>query len=213
MTFDFRKLAAIAAPPTKAHAVRHWFITLGGPGLILLGLLDSSIIPIPGSMDAMTIVLAAHQRTWWPYYAVMATIGSVVGAYVTYQLARKQGDKALHARLSARNAKRVTETFEKWGFGAIALPALLPPPMPMVPFVIAAGALQYSPKKFLAAMTLGRIVRYSILAYLGAIYGRKIFAVVLAHGEVTLAVTIGLVIVGGLIFVLMRVKKKRHAVA
>src|ERR1700734_645329 len=160
MKFDPRKFVAAAAPQTKAHVVRHWFITLGGPGLILLGLLDSSIVPIPGSMDAMTIVLAAHQRTWWPYYAVMATIGSVVGAYITYRLARKQGDKALHARLSQRNAKLVTEPFEKWGFGAIALPALLPPPMPMVPFVIAAGALQYSPKKFLVAMALGRLARY-----------------------------------------------------
>jgi membrane protein YqaA with SNARE-associated domain len=213
MKFDVRKFVAAAAPPTKAHAVRHWFITLGGPGLILLGLLDSSIIPIPGSMDAMTIVLAAHQRTWWPYYAVMATIGSVVGAYVTYRLARKQGDKALHARLSGRNAERVTETFEKWGFGAIALPALLPPPMPMVPFVIAAGALQYSTKKFLLAMTLGRIVRYCILAYLGAVYGRKIFAVVRAHGEVTLAVMIGLAVVVALGFVIMRFRKKRTAIA
>jgi membrane protein YqaA with SNARE-associated domain len=213
MKFDLRKFVAAAAPPTKAHAVRHWFITLGGPGLILLGLLDSSIIPIPGSMDAMTIVLAAHQRTWWPYYAVMATIGSVVGAYVTYRLARKQGDKALHARLSGRNAERVTETFEKWGFGAIALPALLPPPMPMVPFVIAAGALQYSTKKFLLAMTLGRIVRYCILAYLGAVYGRKIFAVVRAHGEVTLAVTIGLAVVVALGFAIMKFRKKRTAIA
>ena len=213
MKFDPRKFVAAAAPQTKAHVVRHWFITLGGPGLILLGLLDSSIVPIPGSMDAMTIVLAAHQRTWWPYYAVMATIGSVVGAYITYRLARKQGDKALHARLSPRNAKLVTETFEKWGFGAIALPALLPPPMPMVPFVIAAGALQYSPKKFLAAMTLGRILRYCILAYLGAVYGRKIFAVVLAHGEVTLAVTIGLAAVVALGFALMRFRKKRPAIA
>jgi membrane protein YqaA with SNARE-associated domain len=213
MKFDLIKFAAAAAPPTKAHMVRHWFITLGGPGLILLGLLDSSVIPIPGSMDAMTIVLAAHQRTWWPYYAVMATIGSVVGAYFTYRLARKQGDKALHSRLSARNAKRVTETFEKWGFGAIALPALLPPPMPMVPFVIAAGALQYSTKKFLAAMTLGRILRYCILAYLGAVYGRKIFAVVLAHGEVTLGVTIGLAVAVGLVFLVMRVRKKAHATA
>ena len=213
MKFDPRKFVAAAAPQTKAHVVRHWFITLGGPGLILLGLLDSSIVPIPGSMDAMTIVLAAHQRTWWPYYAVMATIGSVVGAYITYRLARKQGDKALHARLSPRNAKLVTETFEKWGFGAIALPALLPPPMPMVPFVIAAGALQYSPKKFLAAMTLGRILRYCILAYLGAVYGRKIFAVVLAHGEVTLAVPIGLAAVGALGFALMRFRKKRPAIA
>ena len=207
------EFVAAAAPRTKAHVVRHWFITLGGPGLILLGLLDSSIVPIPGSMDAMTIVLAAHQRTWWPYYAVMATIGSVVGAYITYRLARKQGDKALHARLSPRNAKLVTETFEKWGFGAIALPALLPPPMPMVPFVIAAGALQYSPRKFLAAMTLGRILRYCILAYLGAVYGRKIFAVVLAHGEVTLAVTIGLAVVVALGLLLMRFRKKRPAIA
>jgi membrane protein YqaA with SNARE-associated domain len=213
MKLDPRKFAIAAAPQTKAHAVRHWFITLGGPGLILLGLLDSSIVPIPGSMDAMTIVLAAHQRTWWPYYAVMATIGSVVGAYITYRLARKQGDRALHARLSQRNAKLVTETFEKWGFGAIALPALLPPPMPMVPFVIAAGALQYSPKKFLAAMTLGRILRYCILAYLGAVYGRKIFAVVLAHGEVTLAATIGLAVVVALGFLLMRFRKKRPAIA
>ena len=213
MKFDLRDFVVAAAPQTRAHVVRHWFITLGGPGLILLGLLDSSIVPIPGSMDAMTIVLAAHQRTWWPYYAVMATIGSVVGAYITYRLARKQGDRALHARLSQRNAKLVTETFEKWGFGAIALPALLPPPMPMVPFVIAAGALQYSPKKFLAAMTLGRILRYCILAYLGAVYGRKIFAVVLAHGEVTLAATIGLAVVVALGFLLMRFRKKRPAIA
>ena len=66
----------------------------------------------------------------------------------------------------------------------------------MVPFVIAAGALQYSQKKFLVAMTLGRLVRYCILAYLGAVYGRKIFAVVLAHGEVALYVTIGVVVAG-----------------
>jgi membrane protein YqaA with SNARE-associated domain len=213
MKFDLRKFAAAAAPPTKAHIVRHWFITLGGPGLILLGLLDSSVIPLPGSMDAMTIVLSAHQRTWWPYYAVMATIGSVVGAYITYRLARKRGEKELHDRLSPRNVKRVTNTFEKWGFGAIAVPAILPPPMPMVPFVIAAGALQYSQKKFLAAMTIGRILRYCILAYLGAEYGRKIFKVVLAHGEVTLAVTIGLAVVVGLIFLLMRSRKKRHGLA
>jgi membrane protein YqaA with SNARE-associated domain len=213
MKFNLKKFVAAAAPPTKAHVVRHWFITLGGPGLILLGLLDSSVIPIPGSMDAMTIVLSAHQRTWWPYYAVMATIGSVVGAYVTYRLARKRGEKELHSRLSARNAKRITETFEKWGFGAIAVPAILPPPMPMVPFVIAAGALQYSSKRFLAAMTLGRILRYCILAYLGATYGRRIFAVVLGHGEVTLAVTISVAVLAALVLVLMRLRKKRHALA
>jgi membrane protein YqaA with SNARE-associated domain len=210
MKFKMERLAL--APPTTAHVVRHWFLTLGGPGLILLGLVDSSVIPIPGSMDAMTIVLSAHQRTWWPYYAVMATVGSVVGAYVTYRLARNRGEKALNDRLSKRNAKKVVRAFERWGFGAIALPALLPPPMPMVPFVIAAGALQYSPRKFLVAMSLGRLVRYGIFAYLGAVYGRKIFAVVLAHGAVALYVTIGSAVVVTAML-LMRYKRKREALA
>lgn len=213
MKIDLQSAAKAVTTHSKGHAVRHWFLTLGGPGLILLGLLDSSVIPLPGSMDLMTILLSAHQKTYWPYYAVMATVGSVVGAYVTYRIAKKQGDKAIHERLSARNAKRVTETFEKYGFGAIALPALLPPPMPMVPFVIAAGALQYSTKKFLAAMTLGRIARYCILAYLGATYGRKIFDVVLAHGKVALGVTVGVAVVVAVVMYLMRPKKKREALA
>jgi membrane protein YqaA with SNARE-associated domain len=211
MKFNLERLAI--AQPSTAHAVRHWFLTLGGPGLILLGLIDSSVIPVPGSMDAMTIVLSAHQRTWWPYYAVMATVGSVVGAYLTYRLARNRGEKALNDRLSKRNAKKVVRTFERWGFGAIALPALLPPPMPMVPFVIAAGALQYSQRKFLVAMSLGRLARYCILAYLGAVYGRKIFAVVLAHGEVALIVIIGVCVAGTIILVVLRFKRKREALA
>jgi membrane protein DedA with SNARE-associated domain len=211
MKFSLGRLAI--APPTTAHVVRHWFLTLGGPGLILLGLLDSSVIPIPGSMDAMTIVLSAHQRTWWPYYAVMATVGSVVGAYLTYRLARHRGDKELNDRLSKRNVKKVVRAFERWGFGAIAVPTLLPPPMPMVPFVIAAGALQYSPRKFLLAMSVGRVVRYSILGYLGAVYGRKIFAVVLAHGEVALYVTIGVAVAVTAVLLLRRFRRKREALA
>jgi membrane protein YqaA with SNARE-associated domain len=211
MKFNLERL--VIAPPTTAHVVRHWFLTLGGPGLILLGLVDSSVIPVPGSMDAMTIVLSAHQRAWWPYYAIMATAGSVVGAYLTYRLARNRGEKALNDRLSKRNAKKVVRTFERWGFGAIAVPALLPPPMPMVPFVIAAGALQYSPRKFLVAMSLGRLVRYGIFAYLGAVYGRRIFAVVLAHGEAALYVTIGVAVAATVVLVLMRYKRKREALA
>jgi membrane protein YqaA with SNARE-associated domain len=211
MKFSLGKLTIAA--PTTAHVVRHWFLTLGGPGLILLGLIDSSVIPVPGSMDAMTIVLSAHQRTWWPYYALMATVGSVIGAYLTYRLARNRGEKALNERLSKRNRKKVVLVFERWGFGAIAVPALLPPPMPMVPFVIAAGALQYSPKKFLVAMSVGRLARYGIFAYLGAVYGRKIFAVVLAHGEVALYVTIGVCVAATAILLLLRFRRKREALA
>src|SRR5580658_9493793 len=110
------RLLILAAAPTVAHKVRHWIFSLGALGFIPLGLLDSSVIPVPGSMDVLTIVLAARDAQLWPYYAVMATIGSVLGAFLTYRLARKGGEKAMERRLSAKTIKRVNGIFERWGF-------------------------------------------------------------------------------------------------
>ena len=184
---------------TAARSLRRWVIHLGGLGLIFLGLLDSSIIPIPGSMDVVTIILSARQQEWWLYYAVMATAGSVIGAFVTYRLARKGGKETLERRVSRRQVGKIQKIFERWGFGAIAIPALLPPPVPMVPFVLAAGAMRYPVRKFLAAMTLGRIVRYTILAYLAAHYGRKIIAFIAKHGHPVALTVVGILVVAALV--------------
>ena len=173
----------VAVAPTVARSASRWIFHLGGLGFIPLGLLDSSILPLPGSMDVLTIVLSARHGELWSYYAVMATVGSVLGGYVTYRLARKGGKAALERRFSPRKVDKVCKIFERWGFGAIAIPAVLPPPMPMVPFLLAAGALQYPAKKFLLALTLGRISRYMIFAYLAARYGRQIIAFIAAHGH------------------------------
>jgi membrane protein YqaA with SNARE-associated domain len=163
--------------------MRHWLFHLGGLGLIPLGLLDNSPIPVPGIMDVATIVMSARQEQLWFYYALMATAGSVIGGFVSYRLARKGGKEALERRLSRRKVDKVCKIFERWGFGAIAIPALLPPPVPMVPFLFAAGAMQYPVRKFLVALTLGRISRYMILAYLAARYGRQIIASIAEHGH------------------------------
>ena len=172
-----------AAIPAALRSVRHWMFHLGGIGLIPLGLLDNSLIPLPGIMDVATILLAGRQQKLWLYYAVMATIGSVIGGFVTYRLARKGGKAALERRFTRRKVDKVCEIFERWGFSAIAIPAFLPPPMPMVPFLLAAGAMQYPARKFLVALTLGRISRYAVLGYLAARYGRQIIAFIARHGH------------------------------
>jgi membrane protein YqaA with SNARE-associated domain len=170
---------------------------LGGVGLILLGLADSSVVPLPGSMDVLTIYLAArHHQLWW-YYAVMATIGAVAGGYITYSLARKGGKEAFERKLSSKKAAKVFERFERWGFFAVAVPALLPPPFPIVPFLLAAGAMQYSRKRFLAALALGRAVRFTIVAGLGAIYGRHIVKFFSQYYKPALFTLIGLTVVAG----------------
>jgi len=174
---------------------------LGGLGLIPLGLLDNSPLPTPGAMDVATILLSARQQQLWLYYAVMATAGSLIGGFVTYRLARKGGKAALERRFSRRKVDKVCQIFERWGFGAIVVPALLPPPVPMVPFLLAAGAMQYPVRKFLAALALGRIARYTLLAYLAARYGRQIIAFIRVHGHpVALAILVVLVAIAAMVF-------------
>src|SRR5438045_2282220 len=124
-----------------------WLVRLGGPGLILVGIVDQSFVPVPGAIDAITVVLTAGNRNLWPYYWLMATAGAVLGAWITYRISKKGGKAALHKRLPRKNIQQVEEAFGKRGFTALFVAALLPPPLPMVPVVVGAGALQYPTKK------------------------------------------------------------------
>jgi membrane protein YqaA with SNARE-associated domain len=182
-----------------ATSVWTWLRHLGGVGLVLLGLADNSVVPLPGSMDVLTILLAArHSNLWW-YYAFMATVGAVIGGYITYGLARKGGKEAFERKLSKKTADKVFQRFERWGFFAVAVPAILPPPFPIVPFLLAAGALQYSRRKFVGALALGRGVRFTIVAGLGAIYGRHIVRFFSRYYKPALFTLIGLAVIAGIV--------------
>ena len=152
-------LLAIILLVSKKSALR-WLVHLGGPGLILLGVIDNSPIPLPGSMDVATILLAAHNRNMWIYYAMMATAGSVLGGYLTYRMARKGGKETLEKRFSKRKTARVYAIFERWGLVSVAIPAILPPPFPIVPMLLAAGAMQYSNQE--VSGRSGRGARHSV---------------------------------------------------
>jgi membrane protein YqaA with SNARE-associated domain len=176
-----------------------WLRHLGGPGLLLLGLADNSLIPLPGSMDVLTIWFAVHHHNQWFYYAAMATAGSVIGGYVTYRLARKGGKEALQHRLGPKGTSSFYARFEHWGFWAIFVPALLPPPFPFVPFLLAAGAMQYSRKKFLAALGLGRSLRYGVLAYLGVLYGRHFLRFFNKYTKPTIYALVAMSVIAGVL--------------
>jgi membrane protein DedA with SNARE-associated domain len=141
----------------------------------------------------------------------MATLGAVIGGYITYMLARKGGKETLERKLSKRRAAKVEKSFARWGFSAIAIPALLPPPFPFVPFLIAAGAMQYSQKKFLAALILGRGVRYTIGAYLGFVYGRHILRFFNQYYKPAMAILIGLAVIGAVLSLVQYLRYKKKA--
>jgi membrane protein YqaA with SNARE-associated domain len=206
-------IALAAATPGVGRRLVAWLLRLGGIGLIPLGLLDNSVVPVPGSMDALTVLLAAQQRQLWWYYALMATLGSVIGGYATYQLGRKEGQEAIARRFSQTRMDRIHAQFERWGYGAVAIPAMLPPPMPMVPFLLAAGAAQYPRTKFVLALIVGRGIRYTALAFLASRYGRRILRQISGFGHpVLFAVIVVAIVISGLVFVFVgRRKPARRA--
>lgn len=161
---------------SASSAVWTWLHRLGGVGLVVLGLADSSLIPLPGSMDVFTILLSAHNRPWWPYYAAMATLGAVLGGYLTYRLSEKGGEETLERKIGRERAEKVYRKFEKQGGFWVFLGSVLPPPFPIVPVLMAAGVMQYPKRKFIAALSAGRGVRFFAVAYVGHIYGQAIIS-------------------------------------
>lgn len=181
-----------------ANSMWNWLQRLGGPGLILLGVADNSVVPLPGSMDVFVILLSAHQRAWWPYYGFMGTVGAVLGGYITYRLAEKGGEETLAKKVGQQRVQKVYKRFEKHGFATVFIGAILPPPVPIVPFLMAAGVLRYPTKKFLAALSAGRSVRFFGVAYLGHIYGDSIIGWLSQYYEPLLYALISLGVVAGI---------------
>jgi len=182
---------------------------LGIVGQVLLGIADASVIPTPGSLDALTVLLAAsNQKLWW-LYAVAATIGSVAGGYLTYRIGVKGGKEALEKRVPPKKLERIYSMSHRYGFGAIMVPAVLPPPLPLSPFLIAAGAMKVPKHKFLTAFSLGRLIRYAVVAFLGKLYGKQLLSFLSQYYKPILWTLVGLAIASAILAAIYFIKRKQ----
>ncbi len=147
---------------------------LGGFGLLIMGILDSSFLFMPLGNDLLVIALTARHAARMPYYAAMATLGSVLGVLLVDVLSRKGGEKGLNGRIPARRLEYVKQKVTKRAGWALALASLMPPPFPFTPFVIAASALQYPRRRLLAIIAGTRFVRFAVAGTLAIFFGRRI---------------------------------------
>lgn len=187
-----------------------WLLRLRGVGLVLLGILDNSVVPLVGSMDVLTIWLAASDSRLWVYYAFMATAGAVLGGYFTYAIGREGGKEAIEHKFNKAKAEKLMQRFERMGFVWVSVGAIMPPPFPLVPVLLAAGAMQYPRKKFLGALTLGRSIRYLLVAGMGALYGDAIVSFFSRYYMPALLTLIGLAVVGGIVTLVEYLRSRRH---
>ena len=160
-------------PRTFAATLRH----LGALGLFFLAVLDSSPLPTFGGPDILTAVLSASHRNPWYEYAATATAGSVLGAFLTFRLARRAGSAYLDNKFKKTKLAKFLKLFKRWGSGTLFASTAIPIPTPTSMFFAAAGASDYPLGKFLAIVTIGRVIRYSAISFIADHYSRQLLRV------------------------------------
>jgi membrane protein DedA with SNARE-associated domain len=156
---------------TRLNALVSTLISWGPAGICLLAAVDSAAVPIPGGVDALVVLLAIARPRGAYVAALTAVLGSVIGNCILFTLARRGGRAYLDARTQSGRAARFREWFQRYGLLTVFVPAVLPIPLPMKPFVLSAGAMGVSPAVFVGVVTGARLARYLGLAYLGAQLG------------------------------------------
>jgi membrane protein YqaA with SNARE-associated domain len=164
---------------------------LGGPGLFLIAYLDSSFLSFPQANDLLIVWMVLKHKALMPYYAGLATLGSVSGCLTLYFIARKGGETLLRKRFHERHVDSALAIFRKYGALAIVVPSLLPPPAPFKMFVLLAGVAEVPVLKFALAIAGGRGLRYFGLGLLTVWYGDAAVGFLRAHGR---AVWIGVIV-------------------
>jgi undecaprenyl-diphosphatase len=183
--------------------------SLGGPGLALLAFLDSSFLSFPEVPDVLIVLSVTRHPSRWLYYASMTTIGSVVGCYVLYAVAKKGGEAFVKRRVKARTFERSLEIVRRYGLLAVVVPSILPPPAPFKIFVILAGLSGIGSGAFIGAIIIGRGLRYGIEALLALWYGEAAMRYInehLARVSIWLAIAVAIL---GLAFVPWRTMPRR----
>lgn len=171
---------------------------LGAGGIFFAAFLDSSFVSLPLINDFLVVELSVIHPGRMPLYAATATLGSLAGCLVLFSLARKGGE-AYFARHAGGRAGRIRKWLEQNAFLAVAVPAILPPPMPFKLFVLGAGVFQVGVRPFSLALIVGRGFRYFVLGILAVRYGEAAQRALVEHKVVFALAALAFVLVSYLV--------------
>jgi membrane protein YqaA with SNARE-associated domain len=190
-----------------ANWVKGFALTLGGPGLFIIAFLDSSLLSFPEVVDLLLMGLVVQHKERILYYALLSTLGSIAGCFVLYVIARKGGEAFLRRRFAGHHVDRALLLFQKYGLLAVAIPSILPPPVPFKIFVFAAGVARVPPLEFLTAVAIGRGVRYFGEGCLALWYGEPAIAFLKENARTVALALAAVMLVFGVAWIWFRRRK------
>lgn len=171
-------------------------IYVAAPSMVLIGALDSSLLSLPEINDYLVVMRCAtdHQSVF--YFPLFAAIGSVIGCMLLYTILRRGGQAILRRRFRRDHIERVERAYARFGFLALAVPALLPPPMPFKIFVATAGTLEYPRWRFVVTIMIARSVRYYVEGIFAVYYGEHVMQFTKDYGLAVLGAVLTVCLVG-----------------
>lgn len=175
----------------------HFFITMGGWGLLTLGTLDSSFLFFPLGNDLLMVLLTTQHHQLMLYYATMATAGSVMGCFLTDVASRKAGEAGMKGRVSPRRLAYVQKQVTERGAFMLAVASVMPPPFPFTVFVMAAAALKYPRGRLLGIIAVARGARFLMEGWLAIEYGRHLIRMSQSPAFEGVVLTLVVICIGG----------------
>jgi membrane protein YqaA with SNARE-associated domain len=186
-------------------------IYFAAPAMIIIGALDSSLLSLPEINDYLVVGRCFKYPTAAFYFPLFAATGSVIGCNILYTIVRRGGQAVLRRRFPLQSIKRVERAYERFGFLAIGIPAILPPPLPFKIFVATAGALEYPRWKFLVTVMIARSLRYYVEGILAVYYGRRVLLFMKDNGLVIVSIVGSLVLIGLIIYLVGWMRRSPRA--
>lgn len=188
-------------------------IYFAAPAMIIIGALDSSLLSLPEINDYLVVGRCYKDPSAAFYFPMFAAAGSVIGCNLLYTIVRRGGQVVLRKRFKLENIKRVERAYERFGFLAVGIPAILPPPLPFKIFVATAGALEYPRWKFLLTVMIARSFRYYVEGILAVYYGRRVLLFMKDNGLVVISIVATIILIGLIIYFLVTRRLNANAVA
>ena len=176
---------------------------IAAPAMVLIGALDSSLLSLPEINDYLVVGRCYKYPSAAFYFPLFAASGSVLGCLLLYTIMRRGGQALLRKRFKPESIKRVERAYERFGVFAIAIPAILPPPLPFKIFVATAGTLEYPRWKFLLTVMIARSVRYYVEGVLAVFYGRRVLLFMKDNGLVILSIVVTLAVIAVIVYYLI----------
>lgn len=184
------------------HFIVHVPIWIAGPSMILIGALDSSLLSLPEVNDYLVVARCythPHTAVFFPFFAAL---GSMLGCLLLYTIVQRGGLALLHRKFKVEQIQKVEQAYARFGILALAVPAVLPPPLPFKIFVATAGALQFPRRRFLLTILIARSARYYTEGLLAVFYGERVLRFLKDNGLLIVSVVAGLCVVGLAVYLL-----------